>query len=79
MQNPWQTLDTTIAYENPWIQVTHRNVLNPNGNPGIYGVVHFKNIAIAIVPIDDEGFTWLVGQYRSSDVFKDEWFWFSTR
>lgn len=64
MQNPWQTLDAEVVYENPWIQVTHRNVLNPNGNPGIYGVVHFKNLAIAIVPIDEEGYTWLVGQYR---------------
>ena len=64
MKNPWQTLDIKIAYENPWIQVTHREVLNPSGNPGIYGVVHFKNLAIAIVPIDDEGYTWLVGQYR---------------
>lgn len=62
--NPWQTLDTTVVYDNPWIQVTHRNVLNPNGNPGIYGLVHFKNLALAIVPIDEEGFTWLVGQYR---------------
>jgi 8-oxo-dGTP pyrophosphatase MutT (NUDIX family) len=64
MQNPWQTLDAKIVYDNPWIEVTHRNVLNPNGNPGIYGVVHFKHLAIAVVPIDDEGFTWLVGQYR---------------
>lgn len=64
MKNPWQTLDVQVVYDNPWMQVTHRNVLNPAGNPGIYGVVHFKNIAIAIVPIDDEGYTWLVGQYR---------------
>ncbi len=64
MQNPWQTLDLAVVYDNAWIQVTHRNVLNPAGNPGIYGVVHFKNIAIAIVPLDDEGYTWLVGQYR---------------
>ncbi len=64
MQNPWQTLNIQTVYDNPWIQVTHRNVLNPNGNPGIYGVVHFKNLAIAIVPLDDEGYTWLVGQYR---------------
>lgn len=64
MTNPWQTIDISIAYDNPWIQVTHRNVLNPSGNPGVYGVVHFKNLAIAIVPIDEEGYTWLVGQYR---------------
>lgn len=64
MQNPWKTLDCTTAYENPWIKVTHRNVINPNGNPGIYGIVHYKNLAIAIVPLDKEYNTWLVGQYR---------------
>lgn len=64
MKNPWQTLDLEVAYDNPWIQVTHRNVLNPAGNRGTYGVVHFKNLAIAIVPLDEEGFTWLVGQFR---------------
>jgi len=62
--NPWKTLKTTVPYENPWIRIDHNDVLNPAGNPGIYGVVHFKNHAIGIVPIDDEGYTWLVGQYR---------------
>ena len=62
--NNWQTLDSTIVYDNAWIEVTHRNVINPGGGKGIYGKVHFKNIAIGIVPIDSEGNTWLVGQYR---------------
>ena len=64
MENPWKTLSQKTAYENPWIKVTHRDVLNPSGNPGIYGVVHFKNLAIGIVPLDNELNTWLVGQYR---------------
>ncbi len=62
--NPWQTLSTQFIYENPWIQVTESQVINPSGGAGIYGVVHFKNKAIGIVPVDDQGFTWLVGQYR---------------
>lgn len=62
--SPWKTVSETIAYDNPWIQVSHRTVINPGGGNGIYGVVSFKNLAIGIVPIDDEGFTWLVGQYR---------------
>lgn len=62
--NPWQTLSTRNVYENPWIRVEHREVLNPAGGLGIYGVVHFKNTAIGIVPLDEEGCTWLVGQYR---------------
>jgi ADP-ribose pyrophosphatase len=62
--NPWKTLSVRNAYENPWIRVEHREVLNPSGAAGIYGVVHFKNTAIGIIPLDNEGFTWLVGQYR---------------
>lgn len=64
MHNPWRTLSIQEVYDNPWIKVTHREVLTPAGTPGIYGVVHFKNIAIGIVPVDEEGNTWLVGQYR---------------
>lgn len=62
--NPWKVLDSEVKYENNWIKVYHQNVLNPNGGKGIYGSVHFKNIAIGIVPIDKDGNTWLVGQYR---------------
>jgi len=62
--NNWKTLDTHAVYENAWIQVEHRDVVTPAGNPGIYGVVKFKNKAIGIVPVDDEGFVYLVGQYR---------------
>lgn len=62
--NPWQTLAQRIVYDNPWIGVTEYDVVNPGGGRGIYGVVNYKNIAIGIVPVDTEGYTWLVGQYR---------------
>ncbi len=64
MKNPWKTLSNDVVYDNPWIQVTHRQVITPTGTDGIYGLVHFKNLAIGIVPLDEEGNTWLVGQYR---------------
>ena len=64
MDKPWKTISTKVAYENNWIQVTHRDVINPSGNSGIYGVVDFKNLAIGIVPIDKDGHTWLVRQFR---------------
>ena len=51
-------------YENNWIEVEHHEVLNPIGNDGIYGKVHFKNLAIGIIPLDENNNTWLVGQYR---------------
>ena len=63
-ENPWTTKSVTTTYENPWIKVEHHDVLNPAGNPGIYGTVSFKNRAVGVVPIADNGDTWLVGQYR---------------
>ncbi|MBU2913198.1 NUDIX domain-containing protein [Reichenbachiella agariperforans] len=72
MKNPWTTLSEKEVYNNLWITVEEHQVLNPNGGEGIYGKVHFKNRAIAIVPIDDEGNTWLVGQYRYT---LDEYSW----
>ena len=51
-------------YDNPWIGVTEYDVLNPSGGKGIYGKVFFKNLAIGAVPLDGDGYTWLVGQYR---------------
>jgi 8-oxo-dGTP pyrophosphatase MutT (NUDIX family) len=62
--NPWKTISEETAYENAWIKVEHHEVVNPAGNPGIYGKVHFKNTAISIVALDSEGFTYLVGQFR---------------
>lgn len=63
-ENPWQTLSSEEKYDNNWIKVTEHQVINPSGGKGIYGEVHFKNIAIGILPLDDERNTWLVGQYR---------------
>lgn len=62
--NPWTTHAIHPKYDNPWIKVDEHQVTTPSGTPGIYGVVHFKNIAIGIIPVDEEGYTWLVGQYR---------------
>lgn len=62
--NPWQVLTTEVKYQNPWISVREDQVINPAGGRGIYGVVTMKNKAIGIIPVDSEGNTWLVGQYR---------------
>lgn len=62
--NPWTVKETSIPYSNPWIEIKHHEVVNPSGNPGIYGVVHFKNLALGCVPVDVHGNTYLVGQYR---------------
>lgn len=64
MDNPWKTLESQLKYDNNWISVTEHQVINAGGNKGIYGTVHFKNLAIGIIPLDENNNTWLVGQYR---------------
>lgn len=54
----------TTGYENPWITVWHDEVWRPDGSPGIYGVVHFANLAAGVVALDDEDRVVLVGQHR---------------
>jgi 8-oxo-dGTP pyrophosphatase MutT (NUDIX family) len=63
-QNPWQIISHENKYENPWIKVVEYNVINPGEGKGIYGKVYFKNIAIGVVPLDNDDNTWLIGQYR---------------
>ena len=64
MHNPWTVLNERAIYDNKWIGLTEYDVVNPGGGKGIYGKVRFKNLAIGILPIDEKGNTWLVGQYR---------------
>lgn len=61
---PWTVETETAVYENPWITVTDCAVIRPDGAPGQYGVVHFKNIAVGVLPLFDDGTTPLVGQHR---------------
>jgi 8-oxo-dGTP pyrophosphatase MutT (NUDIX family) len=60
----WKTLSSRIVFDNPWITVFEDRVVNPGGGKNDYGHVHFKNRAVAIVPLDEDGNTWLVGQDR---------------
>jgi 8-oxo-dGTP pyrophosphatase MutT (NUDIX family) len=63
-ENPWTLLGSNVMYDNPWIHVRQDDVLDPSGKKTIYGVVSAKNLAIGILPLDEEYNTWLVGQYR---------------
>lgn len=63
-RGPWTTLNEEVRYESPWIRVTHHDIIDPSGREGIYGTVHFKNLAIGVVALDEYLNTWIVGQYR---------------
>src|ERR1035437_2711398 len=63
--NPWRRVSRRVAYENPWLDLYHDDVIRPDGQPDIYGVVHFRHRAIGVVPLDVErDAVLLVGQYR---------------
>jgi 8-oxo-dGTP pyrophosphatase MutT (NUDIX family) len=61
---PWTRRTRRVAYQNPWITIWHDEVIRPDGEPGIYGVVHFANLAVGVLAIDDAGRVLLVGQHR---------------
>ena len=63
-ENPWRRLARQIAYDNAWITVWHDDVVRPDGQPGIYGVVHYRARSIAVIALDEQDHVILVGQYR---------------
>ena len=63
-RGPWKTLSEKEVYSTPWIRVSHHEVIDPGGKEGIYGVIHFRNLAVGVVPLDKDLNTWIVGQYR---------------
>lgn len=72
MENPWKTLKKKLIYSNPWIKLEEHDVITPAGTQSIYGKVLFQNNAVAIIPLDNELNTWLIGQYRYT---LDEYSW----
>lgn len=62
--NPWQTLSTRLEFENPWFAITTHETVAPDGSRPCYGKISFKNRAVAVIPLDEEQHTWLVGQWR---------------
>jgi 8-oxo-dGTP pyrophosphatase MutT (NUDIX family) len=61
-----------VAYENDWITIWHDVVTRPDGAPGVYGIVHFANLAVGVVAIDADDRVLLVGQHRYA---LDEYSW----
>ena len=69
---PWTRRSRQVAYENAWIAIWHDEVTRPDGQPGVYGVVHFANLAAGVLVLDDADRVLLVGQHRYA---LDAWSW----
>lgn len=61
---PWMRRSRRVAYENAWLTIWHDEVTRPDGAPGVYGVVHFANVAAGMLVLDDADRVLLVGQHR---------------
>jgi 8-oxo-dGTP pyrophosphatase MutT (NUDIX family) len=61
---PWTRGPARLVYDNPWIRVTEYAATAPTGHPATYGLVSHKNLAIAVLPLFEDGDTVLVGQNR---------------
>jgi ADP-ribose pyrophosphatase len=64
LSDPFTISTSKIVYENAWIKVEHQEIIRPDGAPGVYGIVHFANRAVAVLPLEANGDVWLVGQWR---------------
>ena len=63
---PWIDHGEREVFDNPWIRITEHPATAPSGAAATYGKVHFKNLALAVLPLHDDGTVTLVGQHRFS-------------
>lgn len=61
---PWRRRGERTAFESPWLAVREYAAVAPTGKPATYGAIHFKNLAIAVLPLHEDGTVTLVGQNR---------------
>lgn len=63
MQNPWKTLSSRLIYQNPWFRVIEDQVIRPDGEPGIYGIVDLAP-SVGVLALNERNEVALVGQWR---------------
>jgi 8-oxo-dGTP pyrophosphatase MutT (NUDIX family) len=61
---PWQAGPARLIYDNPWLSLTEYPAVAPTGADALYAVVGFKNVAVAVLPLHDDGTIVMVGQNR---------------
>ena len=62
MSKEFETLEKTLVYENPWMQVCEHKIRR-RGKDGVYGVV-YREHSVIIVPLTPSRRTVLLKQYR---------------
>jgi 8-oxo-dGTP pyrophosphatase MutT (NUDIX family) len=62
--NPWRLIQDEAVFDCPYFTTRSDRVEDGLGQPRHYYNVRMKNFGLAVVPIDEEGHTILIGQQR---------------
>jgi 8-oxo-dGTP pyrophosphatase MutT (NUDIX family) len=64
LSNPWVLLRREDKFDCRYYTARSDTVTHQGGEPRTYTHIHMKNYGIAVVPIDSDGTTTIVGQFR---------------
>jgi ADP-ribose pyrophosphatase len=62
-KGPWQVTSSESVYHNHWMKVREDQVIRPDGEPGIFGVVTFMP-GVSVLPITEDGYAYVTEEYR---------------
>jgi ADP-ribose pyrophosphatase len=62
--NPWRTRSSAVVYDNGRLRLKEDQVIQPDGEPGSYTYLELRWPVVAIVPVSDDGYVYLVRQWR---------------
>jgi 8-oxo-dGTP pyrophosphatase MutT (NUDIX family) len=62
--NKWRIKSARTIYNNRWIMLREYETVAPTGVDAQYGLVHLHNLALGVLPVDENGDTILIGQER---------------
>ena len=60
----WTSGEGRTRFENPWLKVVEYDAIAPTGHQTHYGVVRFKQRAVGVLPLHEDGTVTLVAQHR---------------
>src|SRR4030088_2900154 len=62
--NPWQTRSSAVVYDNGRMRLHVDQVIQPDGAPGTYTYIELPWPVVAIVPVLEDQYVYLVRQWR---------------
>jgi len=60
----WKVLSKSHVHDNPWFAVDAFEATAPTGHPARYYLQSYKNLAVGVLPLHEDGTVTLVGQWR---------------